>query len=154
MSVESTDLERAALERKDRDELFTIAEAMGGKPGSRASKAKIVDLILELAGVTEPAGADEGDAAQDRASGEAPAEPADVAGTDDQDAGVEDAADGHDVADEGEAAPTKAKDKLGWIPEITLDEMVREMVAHDLEKACRHALLKTHGYNIAVSREN
>ena len=111
MSVESTDLERTALERKDRDELFTIAEAMGGKPGSRASKAKIVDLILELAGVTEPAGADEGDAAQDRASGEAPAEPADVAGTDDQDAGVEDAADGHDVADEGEAAPTKAKDK-------------------------------------------
>jgi GDPmannose 4,6-dehydratase len=50
--------------------------------------------------------------------------------------------------------PTKAKDKLGWIPEITLDEMVREMVAHDFEKACRHALLKTHGYDIAVSREN
>ncbi|MDQ8036685.1 MAG: GDP-mannose 4,6-dehydratase [Pedobacter sp.] len=50
--------------------------------------------------------------------------------------------------------PTKAKDKLGWIPEITLDEMVREMVAHDFEKACRHALLKNHGYDVAVSREN
>lgn len=50
--------------------------------------------------------------------------------------------------------PTKAKDKLGWIPEITLDEMVKEMVAHDFEKACRHALLKTHGYDVAVSREN
>lgn len=50
--------------------------------------------------------------------------------------------------------PTKAKEKLGWIPEITLDEMIREMVAHDFEKACRHALLKTHGYDVAVSREN
>ncbi|MCB1004864.1 MAG: hypothetical protein KDB35_11840, partial [Acidimicrobiales bacterium] len=52
MSVESTDLERTALERKDRDELATIAEAMGSKPGSRARKGEIVDLILELAGVT------------------------------------------------------------------------------------------------------
>ncbi len=50
--------------------------------------------------------------------------------------------------------PAKAKDKLGWVPEITLDEMVKEMVAHDLEKARRHALLKTHGYDVAVSREN
>ncbi|MES2919242.1 MAG: GDP-mannose 4,6-dehydratase [Pseudomonadota bacterium] len=50
--------------------------------------------------------------------------------------------------------PAKAKDKLGWVPEITLDEMVKEMVAHDLEDARRHALLKTHGYDIAVRREN
>jgi GDPmannose 4,6-dehydratase len=50
--------------------------------------------------------------------------------------------------------PTKAKDKLGWVPEITLAEMIREMVAHDLEKARRHALLKNHGYDVAVSREN
>ena len=63
MSVESTDLERTALERKDRDELFTIAEAMGGKPGSRASKGKIVDLILELAGVTEGGDEDGGEPA-------------------------------------------------------------------------------------------
>jgi GDPmannose 4,6-dehydratase len=49
--------------------------------------------------------------------------------------------------------PAKAKEKLGWVPEITLDEMVREMVAHDLGQARRHALLKTHGYQIAVSRE-
>jgi len=52
MSVESQQLGRAALEGKDRDELLTIASAMGGKPGSRAKKADIVDLILELAGVT------------------------------------------------------------------------------------------------------
>jgi transcription termination factor Rho len=51
MSVESQQLERSALERKDRDELHTIALALGGKPGSRAKKADIVDLILELAGV-------------------------------------------------------------------------------------------------------
>jgi len=46
-------LERSILERKDRDELHRIASAMGGKPGSRARKAEIVDLILELAGVDE-----------------------------------------------------------------------------------------------------
>jgi transcription termination factor Rho len=56
MSVESQTLERSALERKDRDELHTIAVALGGKPGSRARKADIVDLILELAGVSDDAG--------------------------------------------------------------------------------------------------
>jgi GDPmannose 4,6-dehydratase len=50
--------------------------------------------------------------------------------------------------------PTKAKEKLGWTPEITLDEMVTEMVASDLEAAKRHALLKKHGYSIIVSTEN
>ena len=49
--------------------------------------------------------------------------------------------------------PTKAKDKLGWVPEITLDQMIEEMVAHDLDQARRHALLKTHGYSVAVSVE-
>jgi transcription termination factor Rho len=60
MSVESQELERSALERKDRDELHTIAVALGGKPGSRAKKADIVDLILELAGVTPTGGNGEG----------------------------------------------------------------------------------------------
>jgi GDPmannose 4,6-dehydratase len=49
--------------------------------------------------------------------------------------------------------PSKAKAKLGWVPEITLDEMVSEMVAHDLQKAKQHALLKNHGYDINVSVE-
>ncbi len=49
--------------------------------------------------------------------------------------------------------PTKAKEKLGWVPEITLDQMIEEMVAHDLDQARRHALLKTHGYDVAVSVE-
>ena len=49
--------------------------------------------------------------------------------------------------------PTKAKDKLGWVPEITLDQMIEEMVANDLDQARRHALLKKHGYDVAVSTE-
>jgi GDPmannose 4,6-dehydratase len=50
--------------------------------------------------------------------------------------------------------PAKAKEKLGWIPEITLDEMVQEMVAYDLEQAKQHALLKDHGYAVHVGKEN
>ena len=49
--------------------------------------------------------------------------------------------------------PTKAKEKLGWVLEITLDQMISEMVAHDLEKAKQHALLKKHGYEVAVGKE-
>ncbi|MEN9481529.1 MAG: hypothetical protein RLZZ298_2924 [Pseudomonadota bacterium] len=49
--------------------------------------------------------------------------------------------------------PTKAKEKLGWVPEITLDEMINEMVAVDLAEAKKHALLKNHGYQVNVSVE-
>ena len=49
--------------------------------------------------------------------------------------------------------PTKAKQKLGWVPEITLDELVQEMVAADLTEAKKHALLKQHGYNVNASVE-
>jgi GDPmannose 4,6-dehydratase len=49
--------------------------------------------------------------------------------------------------------PAKAKAKLGWAPEISLDEMIDEMVEHDLEQARRHALLQQHGYTIPVGRE-
>jgi GDPmannose 4,6-dehydratase len=49
--------------------------------------------------------------------------------------------------------PTKAKDKLGWVPQITLEEMCAEMVAYDLDKAKQHALLKEHGHKVAVSIE-
>ncbi|MBC7979092.1 MAG: GDP-mannose 4,6-dehydratase [Armatimonadetes bacterium] len=49
--------------------------------------------------------------------------------------------------------PSKAKEKLGWIPEITVEEMCAEMVASDLETAKRHALLKAHGHHIAVAKE-
>ena len=49
--------------------------------------------------------------------------------------------------------PTKAKAELGWVPEITLDAMVAEMVTYDLDQAKRYALLKTHGYDVSVSRD-
>ena len=49
--------------------------------------------------------------------------------------------------------PTKAKEKLGWVPEITVQEMCAEMVASDLAQAKQHALLKQHGYNVNVSTE-
>ena len=42
--------------------------------------------------------------------------------------------------------PSKAKQKLGWTPEITVQHMCREMVAADLEEAKRHALLKANGF--------
>jgi GDPmannose 4,6-dehydratase len=50
--------------------------------------------------------------------------------------------------------PTKAKEKLGWVPEITVQEMCAEMVASDLEAAKQHALLKSHGFVINVSLES
>lgn len=49
--------------------------------------------------------------------------------------------------------PTKAKTKLGWVPEITLDAMIDEMMDHDLASARRHALLAQHGYGQALTHE-
>jgi len=49
--------------------------------------------------------------------------------------------------------PTKAKEKLGWVPEITAQQMCVEMVASDLGAAKQHALLKQHGYQISVASE-
>jgi GDPmannose 4,6-dehydratase len=49
--------------------------------------------------------------------------------------------------------PTKAREKLGWVPEITVQEMCAEMVASDLADAKRHALLKQHGYAVNLSGE-
>lgn len=50
--------------------------------------------------------------------------------------------------------PTKAKEKLGWVPEITVQEMCAEMVAEDLKEAQRFALLKAHGHTVSVSLEH
>lgn len=48
--------------------------------------------------------------------------------------------------------PSKAREKLGWIPEITVQEMCKEMVAHDLEQAKQHALLKSHGHHVTQAK--
>ena len=49
--------------------------------------------------------------------------------------------------------PSKAKAKLGWTPQITVQEMCKEMVAEDLAQAKQHALLKANGYEVNVSAE-
>ncbi|WP_111640768.1 GDP-mannose 4,6-dehydratase [Marinimicrobium alkaliphilum] len=50
--------------------------------------------------------------------------------------------------------PTKAKEVLGWEPEITVQEMCAEMVSEDLKVSKRHAFLKAHGHHVTVSVEN
>ncbi len=50
--------------------------------------------------------------------------------------------------------PSKAKETLGWIPEITVEEMCAEMMAHDLDQAKQKSLLKSHGYRVQVPRES
>ena len=42
--------------------------------------------------------------------------------------------------------PTKAKEKLGWTPKTSFDELVAEMVREDLKSAERDELVKKHGY--------
>ena len=49
--------------------------------------------------------------------------------------------------------PAKAKKLLGWVPEITAQEMCAEMVTHDLVEAKQHVLLNQHGYKVNVSVE-
>ena len=49
--------------------------------------------------------------------------------------------------------PSKAKAKLGWTPEITVQKMCAEMVAHDLKNARRTRLLREHGFELPVSTE-
>jgi GDPmannose 4,6-dehydratase len=49
--------------------------------------------------------------------------------------------------------PSNAKNKLGWIPEITLDQMIEEMVTNDLDEARQHVLLKNHGHQVQKGRE-
>jgi GDPmannose 4,6-dehydratase len=50
--------------------------------------------------------------------------------------------------------PTKAREKLGWVPEITAQEMCAEMVQEDHKAARRNALLKEHGLELPVSLES
>jgi GDPmannose 4,6-dehydratase len=49
--------------------------------------------------------------------------------------------------------PSKAKAKLGWEPEIKVEEMCAEMVAHDLKNAQRTRLLREHGLELPVAIE-
>jgi GDPmannose 4,6-dehydratase len=50
--------------------------------------------------------------------------------------------------------PTRAKEKLGWTPTTTLEELVAEMVAADREDAKKEAYLKRKGFQVVGSMEN
>ena len=94
VAVDASELRRSTLERKDRDELVTIATALGSKPPSRARKAEIVDLIIKTA-TTDSAG-DDADAG-DTDAGDAKSDDGDAKS---DDAGAEAETDGS--ADQGE----------------------------------------------------
>jgi GDPmannose 4,6-dehydratase len=50
--------------------------------------------------------------------------------------------------------PSEAKDKLGWTPTATLEELVCEMVSHDRAEAAKEALLRRKGFRVVGSVEN
>lgn len=49
--------------------------------------------------------------------------------------------------------PAKARERLGWTPEVTFDHLVREMVLYDLREAVRDAICQRNGFPRAASCE-
>ena len=49
--------------------------------------------------------------------------------------------------------PTKAKEKLGWSPKITFEELVKEMMESDLQIAKRDSLVQKHGFKAPASND-
>ena len=49
---------------------------------------------------------------------------------------------------------TRAKERLGWTPEITVQQLCSEMVAEDLKIAQRNAFLRAHGHTVNIAVEN
>jgi nucleoside-diphosphate-sugar epimerase len=49
--------------------------------------------------------------------------------------------------------PSKAQNKLGWMPEISVQEMCAEMIQEDLKVAIRTRLLREHGYHVSTAGE-
>jgi GDPmannose 4,6-dehydratase len=50
--------------------------------------------------------------------------------------------------------PTKAREKLGWTPTTTLEELVAEMVAADKDDAAKESTLRREGFAVVGSMEN
>ncbi len=50
--------------------------------------------------------------------------------------------------------PTRARERLGWTPTTTLEELVTEMVAADKEEAAKEAILRREGFAVVGSMEN
>ena len=49
--------------------------------------------------------------------------------------------------------PAKAKEKLGWVPKISVEEMCAEMVAADLEEARKQILMMSNGFDVSAVSE-
>lgn len=49
--------------------------------------------------------------------------------------------------------PSKAKEKLGWVPQTSFGELVSEMMEHDLDSARRFKLLRDAGYDVSLINE-
>ena len=50
--------------------------------------------------------------------------------------------------------PARAKEKLGWTPTTTLEELVAEMVASDKQEAAMESTLRREGFAVVGSMEN
>jgi len=48
----------------------------------------------------------------------------------------------------------KAREKLGWKPKITFQELIKEMVQFDLEEAKKDIHLKNGGFKIKNREDN
>ncbi|HYF45408.1 MAG TPA: transcription termination factor Rho [Acidimicrobiales bacterium] len=111
------DTERSALESKDRQQLATIARALGGNPTARSRKDELVDLILAL--TDKGAGAPgDGDDMSEQTTEDAAATTDDSAADGGGDAAVETAerngsGNGSAKADEGEHAEDRSDDAAG-----------------------------------------
>ena len=73
MSIAAGETERSALESKDRQQLASIARALGGNPTARARKDDLVELILDLADERAGAPTRNGDTMSDQTPEDAPA---------------------------------------------------------------------------------
>ena len=49
--------------------------------------------------------------------------------------------------------PSKAREKLGWTPTTTLEELVAEMVSADVQEAKKEAYLKRKGFSVVGAKE-
>ncbi|MDW3219327.1 MAG: transcription termination factor Rho [Acidimicrobiales bacterium] len=101
--METAEMRRSTLQRKDREELTLIATTLGKKPSSRARKGEIIELILDLAAGGD--GSSAGDASPDEASEPASTDNADErAEADDSD--DSDSDDGNDESDDSDDGDT------------------------------------------------
>ena len=108
---EEQGLDRSVLERKEREELVTIAGALGVKAGSRTKKADLVDQILKAAGYDVPdRSAESGEAAKPKRTRRTTAKAADNGEATADAPGSNGSADASDAASGNGSASSSAED--------------------------------------------